>query len=151
MATPAWFGPALRFLSENGRKYGPEAMSWLMKNPQVADRIQREVQRLTRSSGQSSDAMRQSLKAMREQVEYLRRSADDNAERARADRWAASLTGLEHALELLGPGSPKADLKRLRDRVDALRSQILDAFLAEQIEDAGGPAPIEPPDASDER
>ena len=109
------------------------------------------MQRLTRSSGQSSDAMRQSLKAMREQVEYLRRSADDNAERTRADRWAASLTGLEHALELLGPGSPKADLKRLRDRVDALRSQILDAFLAEQIEDAGGPAPIEPPDASDER
>ena len=35
---------------------------------------------------------------------------------------------------------------------DALRSEILDAFLAEQIEDAGGPAAIEGRDgAPDER
>ena len=152
MAIPTWLIPALRFIGANAPKYGPVVWAWLSKNPDVAAKIQQEVQRLVRATGPSSDAMRQSLKAMREQVEYLRRSADDHAERVRADKWAASLTGLEHALELLGPGSPKADLKRLRDRVDALRSEILDAFLAEQIEDAGGPAPIEGRDgAADER
>ncbi len=140
---PPWLVPALRFIGSNAPKYGPVVLAWLSSNPEVAANVQQQVRRLLRSSGPSSDAMRQSLKAMREQVEYLRRSADDNAERARADRWAASLTGLEHALELLGPGSAKADLKRLRARVDGLRSEILDAFLAEQIEDAGGPAPIE--------
>lgn len=152
MAIPAWLIPALRFIGANAPKYGPVAWAWLNKNPDVASRIQQEVQRLLRSTGPSPDAMRQSLKAMREQVEYLRRSADDHTERMRADRWAVSLTGLEHALELLSPGSPKADLKRLRERIDALRSEILDAFLAEQIEDAGGPAAIEGRDgAPDER
>ena len=144
--------PVLKFLGQNGLRYGPVVLAWLSTNPDIAERLQREVQRLRGASGEDPAAMRATLRAMREQVEYLRRSADDHAERLRADRWAASLTGLEHALELLSPGSPKADLKRLRERIDALRSEILDAFLAEQIEDAGGPAAIEGRDgAPDER
>lgn len=136
MAIPTWLVPLIK-------QYGPILWTWLLTNPKVLDSIKREVEKLLRSTGPSSDAMRQSLKAMREQVEYLRRSADDHTERVRADRWAVSLTGLEHALELLGPGAPKADLKRLRERIDALRAEILDAFLIERIEDEGGPAPIE--------
>lgn len=137
MAIPTWLMPVIK-------RFGPLVWTWLLTNPKVLERIKLEGEKLLRASGPNSDAMRESLKAMREQVEYLRRSADDHAERVRADKWAASLTGLEHALELLGPGAPRADLKRLRERIDALRGQILDAFLIEQIEDAGGPAPIEP-------
>lgn len=136
MAIPTWLVPLMK-------KFGPLLWAWLLSNPKVLETMKREVERLLRSTGPNPDAMRESLKAMREQVEYLRRSADDHAERVRADKWAVSLTGLEHALELLGPGSPKADLKRLRERLDALRGKILDAFLIEQIEDAGGPTPIE--------
>lgn len=139
MAIPTWIFPLLK----NGAKYGPLVWAWLSANPDVADRIRQEVQRLRRSTGEDPDAMRASLKAMREQVEYLRDSADDEPERLRAKAWAGSLTKLEHAVALLGPGGSSADRKRLRARVDALRAEILDAFLIEQIEDAGGPAPIE--------
>lgn len=144
MAIPTWFFPALKAIGVNGVKYGPIVLSWLSSNPEIADRIEREVQRLGRSSGDDPDAMRSSLKAMREQVEYLRDSADDGAERERAKAWSASLTRLGHAVEMLRGGSSKADRKRLRSSIDALRAEILDAFLLEQIEDAGGPAPVEP-------
>ena len=144
MAIPAWFLPALRTIGVNGVKHGPLVWSWLASNPDVAERIQREVQRLGRSSGQDPEAMRASLKAMREQVEYLRDSADDAAERERAKAWSASLIRLGHAVEMLRGGSSRADRLRLSGRIDALRSEILDAFLIEQIEDAGGPAAIEP-------
>lgn len=136
--------PLLKFLGQNGLKYGPVVVAWLSTNPDIADRLQHEVQRLRGSSGEDPAAMRATLRAMREQVEYLRDSADDETERLRARAWAVSLTKLEHAVALLGAGSAKAERRRLRDRVDALRAEILDAFLTEQIEDAGGPAPVEP-------
>lgn len=143
MAIPRWLIPALRTLGVNGVKYGPLVYAWLRTNPDVADRIQREVQRLGRSTGDDPEAMRASLRAMREQVEYLRDSADDDAERARTRVWSASLTRLEHTAEMLRGGSSRDDRKRLRTRIDALRAEIIDAFLLEQIEDAGGPAPLE--------
>lgn len=141
MAT--WLGPALKFIGGNAVRYGPLALDWLSRNPDVADRIQEQVSRLRRSDAQSPEAMRKTLESMREQVEYLRDSADDGPERMRAKAWAASLTKLEHAVKMLGGGASKADLKRLRASIDRLRGEILDAFLAEQIEDAGGPAPLE--------
>lgn len=146
MAIPAWFLPALRTIGVSGVKYGPLVWTWLASNPDIAERIQREVQRLGRSSGQDPEAMRASLKAMREQVEYLRDSADDDAERDRAKAWSASLTRLGHAVEMLRGGSSRVDRQRLRKHIDTLRAEILDAFLIEQIEDAGGPAPLEPRD-----
>jgi hypothetical protein len=136
-----WLGPALRFIGANGVKYGPMVADWLRSNSEVADQVQTQVRRLRQSSAASPEAMRKTLESMREQVEYLRDSADDGPERARAKAWAASLTRLEHAVRMLSGGSSRADLKRLRAAVDALRGEILDAFLGEQIEDAGGPAP----------
>lgn len=138
-----WFGTAVRIIGVNAVKYGPFALAWLDKHPDVADRVQQQVRRLRQSDSATTDAMRRTLEAMREQVEYLRDSADDGEERARTKAWAASLTRLEHAVRMLSGGGSKADLKRLRAHIDLLRGEILDAFLIEQIEDAGGPAPIE--------
>ncbi|WP_306232674.1 hypothetical protein [Agrococcus beijingensis] len=145
MPIPTWFVAALRFIGVNGVKYGPLVWTWLSANPEVRETIERMVKRLTASTGQDPDEMRKTLQAMREQVEYLRNSADDDFERRRAAAWSTSLIRLEHAVEMLRGGAARADVKRLRSSIDALRAQILDAFLIEQVEDAGGPSAIEAP------
>lgn len=141
-AVPGWLITGAKWLGINALRYGPEVFAWLRKNPAVADTVQDQVQKLQRSSSLSPEAMRATLAAMREQVDYLGESADDEAERGRAAAWSAFLTKLEHAVELLGAGSSKAERKRMRARIDELRAKVIDAFLEEQIEDAGGPSPV---------
>lgn len=143
MAKNTWIKPALKWLGVVLIKYGPEIWQWLRKNPDVADAVQHQATRLKASSGLSDEAMRVTLHALTEQVGYLRDSADNDDEVTRATKWAAELTKLEHAVAVLGDGAKKAERKRVRVRIDVLRGKVLSAFLDEQIEDAGGPAPIE--------
>lgn len=143
MANTAWIRPVLKWLGVALLKYGPEVWQWLRKNPDVADALQQQATRLKTSGGLSDEAMRGTLDALRDQVEYLRNSADDEGEATRATKWAAELTRLEHAVAVLGDDAAKNERKRVRARIDRLRGKVLSAFLDEQIEDAGGPAPIE--------
>ena len=74
---------------------------------------------------------------LRGNVEYLAASADDDAERERAAQWAKQLDHCEQAARLVqAPGATRKDRKALKTRVDALRSEIVAAFIQEQGEDA---------------
>lgn len=63
-------------------------------------------------------------------------STDDEKKVKRAQKWARQLDGFEKGATLLqAPGAPKKDLKELRKKIDALRSEILNAQIMDLGED----------------
>lgn len=116
---------------------GPVVARYLKEHPEITQSVQDSVTKLVQRRGSGPDAILQTVTVLREQVEYLRDSADDEAERSRAVEWARSLDNLEHAATMLrGGGASRAELKKLRQRTDLLRGQVLAAFIAEQADDA---------------
>lgn len=107
------------------------------KDPRIRDAVLEQVKKLGASRGASPEEIRGTIAALRDQVDYLTASADEEGERRRAEDWRTQLEKLEHAADLLSaPGAGAAEVEKLRRRVDALRTEILEAFVTEQEEDA---------------
>ncbi|MFD1718094.1 hypothetical protein [Georgenia deserti] len=120
---------------------GPTLLRLRRENPEVFAAVEKQITRLgeARRKGRSTEGLRLRISALRDQVAYLRASADDDGERARAEAWRTQLDRIEASLPLLGAMSEKAarrERKHIDQRIDTLSGQILAAFIDEQDEDA---------------
>jgi uncharacterized protein involved in exopolysaccharide biosynthesis len=122
------------------------ALKKLMEDPDLAKKAQDQVDRLLKNSGDSPADMLETVKVLREQVDYLVGSADDDREAARAEAWSKQLEQCERAAKLVGaPGATRKERRALKKRIAALRSEILEAFIVEQQEDADAARSAEDP------
>ena len=81
--------------------------------------------------------MVKTVRILREQVDYLAASADDELEAQQAAEWAKRLDSCERAAQLLkAPGTTRKDRKALKKRIEALRTDIFAAYIEERGEDA---------------
>ena len=115
---------------------------WLSAHPEVWERVKEQAATLQKPSTSTPDGVLTTTQILREQVDYLRDSADDDEEVRRAQDWAKRLDSCERAAQLLkAPVATRKDRKALRTRVEALRSEIFAAYIEEMGEDAAdGPA-----------
>lgn len=123
------------------QKYGPTLTKLKKDNPEVFDAVQNQVRKLAeaRKAGKSPETLHKRIAALRDQVSYLRQSADDEEERRRAEAWRVKLDKIEASLPLLTAMSPKAasrERAHINSRIDELSTEILSAFIDEQEEDA---------------
>src|SRR5699024_1067371 len=118
---------------------------WLSAHPEVWERVKEQAARLQKPSTSTPDGVLTTTQILREQVDYLRDSADDDEEARRAQDWAKRLDSCERAAQLLkAPGATRKDRKALRTRVEALRSEIFAAYIEEMGEDAQAAEPPYP-------
>ena len=162
MPIPPWLALVLREAPHLAKEYGPAALAWAREHPDFVRDLVEQARPKPRprptagrrttttaapdiapgSAGGVDDAdVGDTIAMLREQVAYLLESADDAAERERALAWGAKLERLERAHALVRPGSSATERRRLEAQVEALRAQVVAAFLVERIEDAGGPSP----------
>ena len=123
------------------QKYGPTLTELRKSNPEVFDAVQNQVRKMAeaRKAGKSPEVLHRRIAALRDQVAYLRQSADDEGERQRAEDWRAKLDKIEASLPLLSAMSSKAAARErahVDARIDELSSEILSAYIDEQEEDA---------------
>ena len=110
---------------------------WVAQHPEVGDEIRKQASRLMGAATNRTDGLLETVSVLREQVDYLSGSADDAAEERRAEDWARQLAGCERAAQLLrAPGATRKDRRTLKKKVEALRSEIFDAYIVEKGEDA---------------
>ena len=109
----------------------------LRDNPEIADYVRSQADRLKRNDKSSPEAMLATLDALREQVTLLTESADDEQEAAQAAAWSAKLDSASRAAQLLAaPGSTAKQRKTLKKQIDALREDIFTAYVTELDEDS---------------
>lgn len=120
---------------------GPVVATYLKDHPEIVASVNATVTKLVRRRTASPADMRSTITVLREQVQYLSASADDDAEQRRAAEWSRRLDNLDHAATMLLDGGSRAEIKTLRAQVTALRGEILAAFIAEQAQDADGQLP----------
>lgn len=111
--------------------------------PEAFDAVQQQVKKLAEARRERSGAaaVRRRIAVLREQVEYLRASADDDAEARRAAGWARVLTDVERLLPVVlaeRPRTQRAHLRQIEHRLDELGGDLLAAVIAEREEDAAG-------------
>ncbi|AXK46192.1 hypothetical protein [Brachybacterium saurashtrense] len=110
---------------------------WLSENPELLEKVKLQISRLLSARTSTIDGMLETITVLRESVDYLAGSADDEAEARQARDWAEQLDHCEQAAKLLtAPGAPSKERKALKKRIDALRTEIMASFIAEQGEDA---------------
>ena len=165
MPIPPWLALVLREAPHLVKDYGPAALTWAREHPELMRDLLAQVRpprprpRPNADRGSATEAAPDSEPAragsdgdgesdvggtiakLREQVAYLLDSADDAAERVRAEAWGARLERLERAHALVNPGRSATERRQLEAQVEAIRGQVVAAFLVERIEDAGGPSP----------
>lgn len=106
-------------------------------NPEVWKKVQEQILRLGQHRGDTPEDMRRTIEALREQIDYLTDSADDDAEAKQAQTWGKQLEQLDRAAALLtAPGATRKQKKTLSKKIGTLRAEILKAFIAEVDEDA---------------
>ncbi|GAB2969738.1 hypothetical protein [Actinotalea caeni] len=115
---------------------GPVVATYLREHPEIAQEVQATVTKLLRRRSSGPAGMRQTIEVLREQVAYLADSADDGTEAARAQDWSRRLDNLDHAVAMLHDTASRREVKVVRQRLHALRGEILAAFVAEQADDA---------------
>ena len=99
--------------------------------------VKEQAAKLQRATTSKPDGVLTTVAVLREQVDYLAESADDEGEVRRAREWAKRLDSYERAAQLLkAPGATKKDRKTLKTSVEALRSEIFSAYIEEMGEDA---------------
>src|SRR5699024_3446781 len=117
----------------------------LSAHPEVWQRVKEQTARLQKPSTSTPDGVLTTTQILREQLHYLRDSADDDEEARRAQHSAKRLDTCERAAQLLkAPGATRKDRKALRTRVEALRSEIFAAYIEEMGEDAQAAEPPYP-------
>ena len=110
---------------------------WLSTHPEVWEGVKEQAAKLQKTTTNKPDGVLTTVGILREQVDYLAESADDAEEARLAKDWAKRLDSCEHAAQLLkAPGSTRQDRKKLKKRVEALRSEIFEAYIEELGEDA---------------
>lgn len=108
---------------------------WLSAHPEAWERIKEQAATLQKPSTSTLDGVLTTAEILREQVDYLRGSADDDEIR-RAQDWAKRLDSCERAAQLLkAPGAKRKDRKTLKTSVEALRAEIFAAYIEEMSED----------------
>ncbi|WP_193105881.1 hypothetical protein [Brachybacterium sp. FME24] len=114
---------------------------WVSANPEILARVKDQIAQLTTARTSTADGVLETISVLRGNVDYLANSADDERETHLAQDWAKRLDRCEQAALLLkAPGAPRKERKALKKRIDALRSEIIAAFIAEQGEDAQSPS-----------
>lgn len=159
MPIPPWLALVLKEAPGLAVKYGPAALAWAREHPEVIQDVVAQARRTRPSSRRDgasgagaedlvdavvldeTEDLGETIALLREQVAYLLESADDTAERERAVAWGGKLDRLARAERLMVPGRASSERAKLHARVEALRAEIVAAFLVEKIEDAGGPSP----------
>lgn len=110
---------------------------WIADNPELLEKVKLQISRLLSARTSTIDGMLETITVLRESVDYLAGSADDEAEARRARDWSEQLDHCEQAAKLLtAPGTPSKERKALKKRIESLRSEIMAAFIAERGEDA---------------
>lgn len=123
----------------------------LSENPELFAKVQGQLERLLKNRGGTASAMRATVDALRDQVSYLKDSADDDAERKRATAWEKQLADCEHAIALLDtPAATRKHRKVAKKRIASLHDEIVTAFLIEQEEDARAAGDISGKESSSE-
>lgn len=165
MPIPPWLALVLREAPHLAKQYGPAALAWARQHPelvrdlvaQARTRPRQDDERTGATASASAPAEASSgtarvddggaadvgatIATLREHVAYLHASADDAAERRRAEAWDAKLDRLERVHALVGAGGSATERRQLESHVERLRAEVVAAFLVERIEDAGGPSP----------
>lgn len=160
MPIPPWLTLVLREAPHLVQDYGPAAIAWAREHPEFMRDLVAQARPRPRAAAEPSatteaepfaatgtadgvdDAdMADTIARLREQVAYLIESADDTAERERAEAWAGKLQRLQRAQSLVSPGRSATERRQLEARVEKVRAEVVAAFLIERIEDAGGPSP----------
>lgn len=110
---------------------------WVSANPEILDKVKDQIAQLKKARTGTADGVIETIAVLRGNVNYLADSADDEHETLLAQDWAKQLDRCEQAALLLkAPGAPRKERKALKKRIDALRTEIIEAFIAEQGEDA---------------
>lgn len=110
---------------------------WLSAHPEVWEGIKEQASRLQHAATSRPDGVLTTVAVLREQVDYLAESADDEREAQQAKAWTKRLDSCERAAQLLkAPGATKKDRKTLKKSVEELRSEIFAAYIEERGEDA---------------
>lgn len=110
---------------------------WLSTHPEVWDGIKEQGAKLQKFATDRPDGVLKTVRILREQVDYLAASADDELEAQQAAEWAKRLDSCERAAQLLkAPGTTRKDRKALKKRIEALRTDIFAAYIEERGEDA---------------
>jgi len=115
---------------------GPIVAKYLKEHPEITQSVQDAVSKLVTKRTSGPDGMIDTVIALREQVSYLRTSADDEAETRRAADWSRRLDNLEHAAQMLRADASRKEAKAVKERLTVLRGEILAAFIVEQADDA---------------
>lgn len=116
---------------------GPVVAKYLRDHPEITQSVQAAVTKLVAKRISGPPGMLATIAALREQVGYLKQSADDDAEVRRAHAWERNLDNLQHAAELLREGGSRREKKAVKERLMTVRGEILAAFIAEHADDAG--------------
>lgn len=139
MRTAAVAGPVVVKLVTT---YGPQLKRLHDENPEAFDRVTSTIRGLGRrgpGKPTGARAVRKRIDEIREQVLYLRDSADDDYERDRATLWNAQLDRLASAttlVESMGAEARAKELERLNERLDRLATDVLAAYIDEKDEDS---------------
>ena len=127
---------ALAFLGVAG-PFAIRLVQILRDNPEIWAFVKEQLDKLRRNDKATPEAMLATLEALREQVELLTASADDEQEAAQAAKWSAKLDAASRAANVLAaPGSTAKQRKSLKKQIDSLRGEIIAAYIAELDEDA---------------
>lgn len=163
MPIPPWLALVLREAPHLAKQYGPAALAWARQHPELVRDLVAQARTRPRQDDARTDAaapatsdgpsgaarvddggavdVGATIATLREHVAYLHASADDAAERRRAEAWDAKLDRLERVHALVGAGGSATERRQLESHVERLRAEVVAAFLVERIEDAGGPSP----------
>jgi len=133
MAVP----PALLSLLEKAFVFLiPLVLTYVKDHPEIWTTVQDALKKVVVRPTAGPKELAKTIAGLREQVAYLRDSADDESETRRAAAWSQRLDRLDRVAALLGDGASRNEVQTLRKQVLAIRTEILEAFVIEQAEDA---------------
>ncbi|WP_156251704.1 hypothetical protein [Pseudactinotalea terrae] len=118
---------------------GPVVTKYLKDHPEILHSVQEAVTKLVAKRTRGPAGMLETIAVLREQVSYIRTSADDEHETQRAVEWSRRLDNLERATHLLRDGGSRREKNAVREKLIALRGEILAGFIAEKADDARTP------------
>lgn len=123
------------------RKYWPLIEQRLRENPELLAGVQAQLRRLSelRKAGNSPESLRERIGILREQVSYLRVSADDDGEVRRAATFTRQLDKLEASIRVVDAATSRQrtkDLRVISKSLDSLTEKVMTAFIEEKSQDS---------------
>ena len=123
------------------RKYWPLIEQRLRENPELLAGVQAQLRRLSelRKAGNSPESLRERIGILREQVAYLRASADDDGEVRRAATFTRQLDKLEASIRVVDAATSRQrtkDLRMISKSLDSLTEKVMTAFIEEKSQDS---------------